>query len=108
MEASANAGKWLDPQNFIIRNTKFERSKKIVLKDVIQKANQQKLFQDCSVFATKNTVLSFDELKEIIENAGGECLTISQEPSFKNPKNLFLCYNDEDKQDVEEINKKYK
>lgn len=105
MDESFKAGKWLNPQDFIIRDSKLEQAKKINLKDQIQKASQQKLFQECSVFATKNTKIPFDRLKEIIENAGGECLKISQKPSFKN---LYLCYNANEEGEVKKMQKKYK
>lgn len=104
MDESIKAGKWLNPQDYILHGSKVEKNKKFNLKSSIEKASKQKLFEKSSVFVTKNTMIPFDQLKEIIENAGGECLKPTEKPAYEN---LFLCTNADDKDDVKSIKKKY-
>lgn len=103
IKASVNAGKWLDPSKNIMIDKDFEAKKKVSLKKIIT-MKKEKLFNNVSVIATKNTVIPMVELIEIIQFAGGECIKSTQKPKHKK---LVLVHNAEDSKEVTKISKKY-
>ena len=58
-EQSAKAGKFLNPQDYIVTDEEFEKKKKVCIKTLLKKvsSNPKKLFHNHSVIATSNNVV---------------------------------------------------
>lgn len=102
IEASDQAERWLDPFDYIIVDKELESKKDVSLKSLV--TSKKKLFKNISVFATKHTVLPTSDLKEIVVNAGGECISTTQKPKYKN---VVLIFNVKDSEESAKITKKY-
>jgi hypothetical protein len=105
IEASMKAKKWLDPYEWIIVDSEMEEKKEMSLKATILKAKSEKFLQNYSVFVTKNTMIPYSELKEIIESAGAECVE-SLRHEARN-ENVALIYNPKESAQIKSITKKY-
>lgn len=105
VEASLEAGKWLDPNDFIIKDTAMEAKRELSLKNVTVENQSAKLFDKYSVFATKCTKICTEELEDIVECAGGEFIVdFNQVPTRQN---LAIIYKSKEKTETAKIVKKY-
>lgn len=106
IEASRKAGTWVNPKDYIIIDKAFEAKKELSLKTQLEKIslNPSKLFSKYSVIVTSGTVVPFEEMRDIIENGGGECLGIAGKPRHEN---LLLVFSSKSHNERKEVIKKY-
>ena len=105
IESSKKAKVWLNPFDFIVVDEQMETKKNICLKTLILKAKSQKFLQNYSVFVTKNTSIPINDLREIIESAGAECIQNIRDPAKH--KNVLLIYNSKETGQIRTIAKKF-
>lgn len=111
-EKSREAGKWMDPYDFIIKDADLEKRRSFVLKDSILAARTKKLFSDYSVYIYTNLELCREKrlnmanITNLVESAGGEVMKIM---SRKKPsrKNVALIYNPDTGTDLKNKLKKF-
>lgn len=105
--ASQKAGKWLDPVDFIMHDPAMEAKKEFKLKEVLQKTSSgtSNFLKNVTVFPTSSTIIPLDDLKDIVEVAGGEFIRdLKQKPKFKN---FLMISNRADVAEIASITKKY-
>lgn len=104
IDASTNNQRCVAPENFIISDDTTEKEKKFSLQNILREANAKKMFADHSVFVSTNASFPFEEVSELVEIAGGECLRLTDVPKHKK---LVLIYNSADGSECKSMVEKY-
>ena len=104
IEAMIKENRYIPYENFYLEDTAAETRYGFQLRQSVRLAKQQRIFANYKFFCTKDTSPPYDDLKDIIEAAGGNFL--EKINTVKPPKDFICIVAQVHKSEYEELFKK--